>query len=92
MMPALFDQSLRCPVVDGDWLGPVIARTFENGANFTLVFEETIFTLLPVLVLSIVGAFRILHIAQASDRVNRSWLYTAKAVECSLLASIDTNR
>jgi hypothetical protein len=79
-MLAMFDPPLPCTVADEDVFGPFVNASCHNGFDFTLRFEETILTILPLSILLLSGVLRIRSLSCASDKVNRSWLYAAKEV------------
>ncbi|KAJ5157304.1 P-loop containing nucleoside triphosphate hydrolase protein [Penicillium canariense] len=76
--------SLPCSAADEDVFGPIVDVSCQRGFDFTLLFEETILTLLPITVLFLLGALRIWTLRHASAKVNRSWLYAAKETALTL--------
>jgi hypothetical protein len=76
----MFDPPLPCSVADEDVFGPFVNASCHHGFDFTLLFEETILTLVPLSLLLLSGVFRIWSLRYASEKVNRSWLYAAKEV------------
>ncbi|KAJ5364163.1 P-loop containing nucleoside triphosphate hydrolase protein [Penicillium cataractarum] len=75
---------LPCSVADEDVFGPFVNASCHNGFDFTLLFEETILTLLPLLLLLLSGAVRVWNLRHATEKVNRSWLYAAKEVALAI--------
>lgn len=73
------DLSL-CAVADEDVFGPFVNPSCRHGFDFTLLFEETVLTLLPLLTVWPVILIRIWNLRKASEKVDRSWLYAIKEV------------
>lgn len=76
-----------CSIELENTFGPVVASSCLHGFDFTLLFEETILTLLPLSLTLLAASIGIWRLHGASEKVSRSWLYTAKGVS-SLLSSI----
>ena len=70
-------------MADEDVFGPVVTASCRNGFDFTLLFEESILTLLPISIFLLIASARIWALRRASEKVNRSWLYAAKEVRRS---------
>ncbi|KAJ5408595.1 P-loop containing nucleoside triphosphate hydrolase protein [Penicillium cosmopolitanum] len=73
-----------CSAADQDVFGPTVASSCHHGFDFTLLFEETILTLLPILLVWVAALVRLWTLRHASEKVNRSWLYGAKEIALSL--------
>lgn len=71
-------QSAMCARVD-DTFGPH-ARTCRDGFDFTLLFEDTILSLLPLGLLVLVAPFRILYTFKKGRKVVSSPLLLLKVV------------
>lgn len=74
------DPPLPCSVADEDVFGPFVNASCHHGFDFTLLFEETMLTLLPLSLLILSGAVCVWNLRHATEKVNRSWLYAAKEV------------
>ncbi|KAJ5575262.1 P-loop containing nucleoside triphosphate hydrolase protein [Penicillium hetheringtonii] len=72
------DLRLPCSAADEDLFGPIIAPSCHHGFDFTLYFEETILTLLPIAIVLLATLIRIWVLQRDAEKVNRSWLYAAK--------------
>lgn len=72
-----------CPRVD-DTFGPW-AGSCRGGFDFTLLFEESILSLLPLCLLLLVVPLRIPYLIKRNIKVNQSLLSPSKLV-CALLA------
>ena len=76
----MLNPGLPCSLADEDSFGPAVNASCHNGFDFTLLFEETVLTLLPLSLLLIFLPYRIWRLHQLAERVNRSWLYAMKKV------------
>ncbi|KAJ5217855.1 P-loop containing nucleoside triphosphate hydrolase protein [Penicillium citrinum] len=74
------DLRLPCSAADEDLFGPIIAPSCHHGFDFTLYFEETILTLLPIAIVLLATLIRIWVLQRDAEKVNRSWLYAAKEI------------
>jgi hypothetical protein len=83
----MIDVPLPCSVADEDVFGPFVNASCHHGFDFTLLFEETILTLLPLSLLLLSGVLRVWSLRCSPDKVNRSWLYAAKEVGPTLTCS-----
>ncbi len=83
----MLDATPPCSVAHEDVFGPFVNASCHHGFDFTLLFEETILTLLPLLLFLLAGALRIFSLCSTSEKVNRSWLYAAKEVRHTLTRS-----
>ncbi|KAJ5678957.1 P-loop containing nucleoside triphosphate hydrolase protein [Penicillium macrosclerotiorum] len=86
LLTVMLNPALPCSVADQDVFGPSVNTSCHHGFDFTLLFEETILTLLPIILFYPVAALRIWNLHYASEKVNRSWLYATK--ETALLLHI----
>lgn len=77
-------ESPGCSIEQENVFGPIVASSCLNGFDFTLLFEETILTLLPLGITLLAACIRIWGLQGASEKVSRSWLYTAKGVSSLL--------
>lgn len=69
-----------CSIEVEDIFDPTVAFSCLHGFDFTLLFEECIFTLLPLGLICLTAFIRIWKLQCASEKVNRSWSYAAKEV------------
>lgn len=74
-----------CKLVD-DTFGPY-AESCRGGFDFTLLFEESILSILPLILLLTVTPFRILYLVRRSIKVNRSVWPSAKLVSHAIFES-----
>jgi hypothetical protein len=77
---AMLNSWPPCSAADQDVFGPTVASSCQHGFDFTLLFEETILTLLPIFLVWLAASFRLWALRHAPEKVNRSWLYAAKEV------------
>lgn len=66
--------------VEEDAFGPIVAPSCLHGFDFTLLFEEGILTLGPIVVVCLAASIRIWKLSGVPEKVNRSWLYATKEV------------
>jgi hypothetical protein len=78
-------SSMLCPVID-DTFGPH-AGDCRGGLDFTLLFEETILTILPLALILIVAPQRLFYLSKKQVKVDPSPLLHLKLVCDSLLVS-----
>jgi hypothetical protein len=78
-----------CSIEVEDLFGPIVASSCLHGFDFTLLFEECIFTLLPLALVSLAALIRIWKLHSASEKVNRSWSYAMKEV-CGQFSKMST--
>ncbi|KAJ5740408.1 P-loop containing nucleoside triphosphate hydrolase protein [Penicillium malachiteum] len=76
----MLPPGLSCLVADEDAFGPIVNASCHHGFDFTLLFEETILTLLPLSILFVLWPFRVWKLYNSSEKVKLSWLYAAKGV------------
>ncbi|RDA85904.1 hypothetical protein CP532_2703 [Ophiocordyceps camponoti-leonardi (nom. inval.)] len=67
-----------CSISVEDHFGPVVADSCLGGFDFTLLFEESILTLVPLAVALLWAASRALTLRNESSKVKASWLIAAK--------------
>lgn len=67
-----------CSIDLHDVFGPTVAYSCLNGFDFTLLFEESILTLLPLLLTVLVLIPRVRFLCKTSTKVKRSWLFALK--------------
>ena len=84
-MPAMASQS--CFSID-DSFGPH-ASGCRGGFDFTLLFEECILTILPVLLALLVTPFRLLYLTRKTIKVTSSRLLPCKLVREHLFSYIE---
>ena len=67
-----------CSLIDNSW-GPY-AKDCRGGFDFTLLFEESVLTLLPLCLLLLVAPFRLAYLFNKQVKVARSVLLLVKLV------------
>lgn len=72
--------SRPCAISDEDVFGPIVDSSCRHGFDFTLLFEETVLTLLPLLIAWPIVLIRLWILRNVSEKVNRSWFYFTKEV------------
>lgn len=77
-------MSESCPRVD-DTFGPY-AGSCRGGFDFTLLFEESLLSILPLCLLLAVVPFRVVYLFRRTIKVNRSLLLPSKLVLYTILA------
>jgi hypothetical protein len=78
---------MSCLIVDNTF-GPHAYRC-RGGLDFTLFFEETILTILPLALVLCISPFRILYLSKRSVKVNKGILLYVKWVSTNgLVATI----
>lgn len=71
---------LPCSAADEDVFGPTVDKSCHNGFDFTLLFEELVLTLAPIILAWFAASIRVWTLRHAVEKANRSWLYAAKEV------------
>ncbi|RCI10632.1 hypothetical protein L249_4464 [Ophiocordyceps polyrhachis-furcata BCC 54312] len=69
---------MSCSISAEDRFGPVVADSCLGGFDFTLLFEESILTLVPLAVALLWAASRALTLRNEPSKVKASWLIAAK--------------
>lgn len=69
---------ISCPEIDNTF--QLYAEHCRDGFDFTLIFEQTIFGLLPLGLLLLISPFRILHLLPQCKKVYQSLLLSFKIV------------
>ncbi|CAG8415715.1 unnamed protein product [Penicillium salamii] len=77
----------QCSVELENVFGPIVASPCLHGFDFTLLFEETILTLLPLGLVLLAAAVRIWKLHNSLEKINRSWSYAAKELSWLLYIS-----
>ncbi|KAJ5885116.1 hypothetical protein N7495_009626 [Penicillium taxi] len=80
-----------CSIDVENVFGPTVASSCLHGFDFTLLFEEYIFTLAPLGLVCFTAFLRIWKLQGASEKVNWSWSYAAKGLSwllCILCHSV----
>lgn len=70
----------KCSIELENVFGPIVGSSCLHGFDFTLLFEETILTLVPLGVTFLAASLRSWKLQGASEKVNRSWSYATKEV------------
>ena len=70
-----------------DTFGPFVEPISRGSFDFTLTFEESIFSIGPSALLLLIGTLRILYLSKAPRRVARSSLVVGKIVSYTVRAS-----
>ncbi|KAI4197560.1 MAG: hypothetical protein LQ348_002135 [Seirophora lacunosa] len=73
-----------CPAVD-DTFGPYASHC-RGGFDFTLLFEESILSILPICCILSLVPFRVAYLLRRTIKVNRTYLLPSKLVLYALLA------
>ncbi|KAJ5361079.1 hypothetical protein N7541_001923 [Penicillium brevicompactum] len=68
----------KCSIELENTFGPIVASSCLHGFDFTLLFEETILTLVPLGLTFLAASLRCWKLQDALEKVNRSWSYAAK--------------
>ncbi|KAJ5183506.1 P-loop containing nucleoside triphosphate hydrolase protein [Penicillium capsulatum] len=84
----MLDPPAPCSVLDEDVFGPFVNASCRHGFDFTLLFEESVMTLLPLAAVLSILHFRVWKLQRASDKVNRSWLYVAKETSYAIYIAL----
>lgn len=71
---------LPCSAADEDVFGPTVGDSCHHGFDFTLLFEEVVLTLFPIILAWLAASIRVWTLRHALEKANRSWLYAAKEV------------
>ncbi|KAK2879339.1 hypothetical protein FQN49_000972 [Arthroderma sp. PD_2] len=77
-------MSNPCTVRDGNSFGPFIQPSCFDGFDFTLLFEESILTIIPALVACLLLLIRVWKLNRLPVKVKPSWLSVVKSVAISL--------
>ncbi|KAG6153317.1 hypothetical protein E4U37_003042 [Claviceps purpurea] len=73
-----------CSIDVHDVIGPTVTRSCLHGFDFTLLFEESILTLLPLLFTVVLLIPRAIVLRKKGRKVQRSWLFALKLVAYSI--------
>lgn len=73
--------------VEGLW-GPSVDQTCLQGFDFTLLFEESILTILPIALFLLCAILRGLEILRRPVGIRCGWLFPAKSV-CHIWRPVD---
>lgn len=71
-----------------DTFGPY-AKSCRGGFDFTLLFEETVLSILPLCLLLMVVPFRVIYLARREIKVNKSLLLPLKLVRQRLIQRLN---
>ena len=74
-------SSLSCPVLD-DSFGPY-AEHCRGGFDFTLLFQESILSILPLVLLLGIAPLRIVYLVRRSNKVGKGFILPTKLVSLS---------
>ena len=74
-------SSISCPLLD-DSFGPY-AEYCRGGFDFTLLFQESILSILPLVLLLGIAPLRIVYLIRRSIKVGKSVLLPTKLVSLS---------
>ncbi|KAF2186291.1 canalicular multispecific organic anion transporter 1 [Zopfia rhizophila CBS 207.26] len=80
--------ALSCASFD-DTFGPWAGEHCRGGFDFTLLFEETILSILPLALILCIAPFRIFYLWRKRTKVSRSLLLPAKLIAWGFLACFD---
>ncbi|KAG6119070.1 hypothetical protein E4U13_007997 [Claviceps humidiphila] len=73
-----------CSIDVHDVIGPTVTHSCLHGFDFTLLFEESILTLLPLLFTVVLLIPRAIVLGKKRPKVQRSWLFALKFVAYSI--------
>uniref|UniRef100_A0A8H7NNV7 ABC transporter n=1 Tax=Bionectria ochroleuca TaxID=29856 RepID=A0A8H7NNV7_BIOOC len=73
-----------CSIDVHDTFGPTVAYSCLNGFDFTLLFEESVLTLLPLLLTVVILIPRAIFLRKTAPKAKRSWLFALKCVTYSI--------
>ncbi|KAG6028095.1 hypothetical protein E4U19_001674 [Claviceps sp. Clav32 group G5] len=73
-----------CSIDVHDVIGPTVTHSCLHGFDFTLLFEESILTLLPLLFTVVLLVPRAIVLRKEGPKVQRSWLFALKLVAYSI--------
>ncbi|ORY11757.1 hypothetical protein BCR34DRAFT_455438, partial [Clohesyomyces aquaticus] len=77
-----------CAAVDNSF-GPYAGESCRGGFDFTLFFEDTILSILPLALILCILPFRVFYLWKKTTKVSRSLLLPTKLLTWSLLAAFD---
>ncbi|RDL41711.1 Cyclic peptide transporter [Venustampulla echinocandica] len=80
----MVNYTAPCSVADQNVFGPQVAASCLHGFDFTLLFEDSILTILPLGIALILVPLRIRALVKTDEKVQRSWLYVSKGVALSI--------
>lgn len=69
-----------CVLSDDAAFGPIVNDRCRDGFDFTIVFEQSVFVILPAALLLLVGPIRLRQLYRARVRVSSSSRRVAKLV------------
>ncbi|KAJ5543476.1 Cyclic peptide transporter [Penicillium sp. DV-2018c] len=79
-------KSQKCLASDEATFGPLVHSSCLGGYDFTLLFEETVLTIIPAVIACLLLGIRMRNLQGQSTKLNRSWLYVAKMTTIFLYA------
>ncbi|KAF2475450.1 canalicular multispecific organic anion transporter 1 [Lindgomyces ingoldianus] len=82
------NSSRSCVAVD-DSFGPYAGEQCRGGFDFTLLFEDTIFCILPLILVFCMAPFRIFYLRRKRTKVSKSLLLPTKLLAWCFLAAFD---
>ncbi|OJJ44494.1 hypothetical protein ASPZODRAFT_135308 [Penicilliopsis zonata CBS 506.65] len=77
----MFSAASPCSAAVEDVFGPVVAGSCLDGFDFTLLFEETILTILPLAIAFVLAVVRLIALHQEAVKIKHSY-----HVPCKMLA------
>lgn len=79
-------RSQKCLESDEATFGPLVHSSCLEGYDFTLLFEESVLTIIPALIACLLLGIRMYNLQGRSSKLKRSWLYVAKLTTILLYA------
>lgn len=79
------NTSRECSPAADDSFGPVVDAACRHGFDFTLTFEQSMLVLLPAALLILAAPFRLLHLRNATVKVDGRRLRDMKLVSQSTI-------
>ena len=77
-----------CSTADEAVFGPEVSSNCLQGFDFTLLFEETILTILPLCICLLLTPLRVRHLLASSIKTKRSWTYLSKGFAYLIFAAL----
>lgn len=79
-------KSQKCLESDEATFGPLVHSSCLGGYDFTLLFEESVLTIIPAMIACLLLGIRMCNLQGRSSKVKSSWLYVAKLTTILLYA------
>ncbi|KAK5989321.1 ABC multidrug transporter B [Cladobotryum mycophilum] len=82
------NRDTSCSIAVEDVFGPVVSATCLGGFDFTLLFEESILTTIPLGIAGAWSIWRLLHLRHEVAKVKSSWLLACKMVAFAVYTAL----